>query len=205
MSTNYHLDELGIARDPSHPAHILPPPLPREARILDVGCGAGQTLIAAYPKQNSVGVDVDGEALAFGRTLTNRVQFVQARAEHLPFAPGQFDAAIARVSLAYTDLPRSIPELRRVLKRGGMLWLVLHPVSIPWSTARAGGPKAWIFFTYIAATSLLFHFVGKMFSFGGRYESFQTSRGMIRALGKHGFSNVTIAKGRHFVLTAVAT
>ena len=48
--TAYHLAELEIAADPGHPAH-LNPAIPPGARVLDLGCGAGQTLIATAPAQ----------------------------------------------------------------------------------------------------------------------------------------------------------
>lgn len=70
MSEQYHRGELKVALDPSHPAHILPPGLPRSHAVLDIGCGAGQTLIAAYPDRISYGVDVDVEALKLGGCAT---------------------------------------------------------------------------------------------------------------------------------------
>ena len=191
-----------MAQNPSHPAHILPPPLPARSRVLDVGCGAGQTLIAAYPEQFCVGVDVDSDALVLGRIWSNTIQFACAQAEALPFRNNEFDCVMARVSLAYTDLARSLPEIARVLKPSGLFWAVLHPAAIPLATARAGGIKAWVFFAYIACNSFLFHLLGRNFRFGNRCESFQTGGGMQRALRSHGFTNVEISHGRHFVVQA---
>src|SRR5262249_18921537 len=119
MSEAYHRGELAVALDPSHPSHILPPPLEARQLVLDVGCGAGQTLIAAYPDRVSFGLDIDRAALKLGRSLTDRVHFVCARAEALPWPDNSFDLVTARVSLAYTDIGRSLQEIRRVLKSGG--------------------------------------------------------------------------------------
>lgn len=48
MSVEYHRSELAIALDPSNHARAMPPILPtKHKRILDVGCGMGQTLLAA--------------------------------------------------------------------------------------------------------------------------------------------------------------
>jgi SAM-dependent methyltransferase len=201
-SRDYHFGELAIAQDPTHPSHILPPPLPAHASVLDVGCGAGQTLISAYPHNCCVGIDIDLEALQLGRGWNSSASFLCASAENVPLAPASFDAVIARVSLAYTDLSRSLPEIRRVLKPGGHLWIVLHPAAIPWHTARHGGPRAWLYFAYIAANSALFHLTGRMFRFFGRCESFQTSGGITRALRAAGFQRISIERSRHFVVTA---
>ena len=202
MSEDYHRGELKIALDPSHPAHILPPSLPRSRRVLDIGCGAGQTLIAAYPDRVSFGLDIDFDALKLGRSLTDRVCFVRGKAESLPWPKGQFDMVIARVSLAYTNIGASLKEIHRVLNKGGQLWMTLHPVSVPWRQAKSSDYKGWIFFAYIVANSVCFHLTRKQFPFRGRYESFQTEKGITQALIKNGFEGICISRGRHFLVTA---
>ncbi|MEP6715422.1 MAG: class I SAM-dependent methyltransferase [Terriglobia bacterium] len=202
MSENYHLRELAIALDASHSAHILPPPLPPSDRVLDIGCGAGQTLIAAYPDRISFGLDIDFDALKLGRSLAENVRFVRARAEALPWRDGEFDLVIARVSLAYTDIAASLLEVRRVLRDGGQLWMTLHPFAIPWKQAVSGNYKGWILFGYILMNSILFHFTQKQFSFRGKFESFQTDGGLTRALRRSGFEQISISRGRHYLVTA---
>jgi ubiquinone/menaquinone biosynthesis C-methylase UbiE len=157
MNEQYHNVELSIALDPTHPNHILPPPLPKSARVLDVGCGAGQTLIASYPDRLSFGTDVDLDSLRFGKALTKDIGFVNGRAEALPFKNQQFDLVIARVSLPYTNLALSLNEIRRVLRDNGEIWLRLHPFSIAWKQAQSRGYKSQIFFCYIVLNSLCFH------------------------------------------------
>ena len=115
---DYHLGELKIARDPAHPRHILPNIRPGEV-ALDVGCGAGQTLIVCCPGNRSYGMDIDLDALRFGRTLTSEVLFACASAESLPYPSGYFDVVVSRVTLLYTYLPASLAEIHRVLKPGG--------------------------------------------------------------------------------------
>ncbi len=202
MTEQYHREELEIALDPSHPAHILPPPLPRSWRVLDVGCGAGQTLTATYPDRVSFGLDHDRAALRLGRSWGGPVCFVCGKAEAMPWQNGQFDMVIARVSLAYTDISRSLKEIHRVLRNGGELWMTLHPFSIPWRRAKSSNYKDWLLFVYIVLNSALFHLTRKQFSFLGRYESFQTERGISRALSKTGFERISITRDRHFLVTA---
>jgi ubiquinone/menaquinone biosynthesis C-methylase UbiE len=202
MSERYHREELKIALDSGHPAHLLPPPLPPSSIVLDIGCGAGQTLAAAYSDRVSFGVDVDLDALRLGRSFTDQVRFVCGRAEALPLPSGRFDMVIARVSLAYTNIDTSLKEIRRVLKKGGRVWMTLHPFATTWSQAKAGNYKGWIFFGYIVLNSALFHLTGRQFSLLGKHESFQTDRGISRALRKNGFEDISIQRGRHFLVTA---
>jgi len=202
--SDYNLDELKIATDPAHPKHILPPRLPPSSRVLDIGCGAGQSLIAVYQDRVSFGVDIDLHALGLGRSLTDRIRFVNGRAEALPFKSGQFDLVFARVSLPYTNIPISLREIHRVLKKGGMVWLTLHPFAIPWRQVQTSNYRGKLFFAYIVLNSLCLHLFHWQFSFLGRHESFQTKRGIRRALEQNAFEDVSVTQGEHFLVTARA-
>jgi ubiquinone/menaquinone biosynthesis C-methylase UbiE len=199
---DYHLDELKIALDPANPGHILPPPLPAEAKVLDIGCGAGQSLIAAYPDRISFGIDVDIDALRLGSSLTDKVRFSGASADALPFRNAEFDLVFARVALPYTNIPASLREIQRVLKPNGRIWLVLHPLAIPLKQARMSNYKGKIYFVYVFLNGLALHLFQRQFSFRGKYESFQTDRGIRRALEQQGFADISISRGQHFVATA---
>jgi len=129
---------------------------------------------------------------------------VCGQAESLPYADAQFDMVIARVSLVYTDLTASLAEIRRVLKKGGTVWMVLHHISVPWALARSGNWKNRVFFAYIVVNSIFFHLTRKQFSFRGKYESFQTRGGISRALSKSGFRNISIDTTKGFVVAAEA-
>lgn len=201
-SESYHLEELRVARDPAHPGHWLPPPAPPGARILDIGCGAGQTLIAAYPDRLTFGLDRDWEALRLGRRWTSQVAFAAGAAEALPYKDAEFDLVVARVSLAYTDIRRTLAEIRRVLRPGGTAWMTLHPLSLCWNQARQGNWKGWIHFAYVVANGLCFHFFQRQFAWRGRQESFQTAGGIRRALERARFGEIRVERGRHFVATA---
>jgi ubiquinone/menaquinone biosynthesis C-methylase UbiE len=201
--SNFNLAELKIALDPNDPSHILPPALPPTARVLDVGCGSGQSLLAAYPDRVSFGVDIDFDALKLGTRLSKQTCLVNSTAEALPFHSGAFDFVLARVSLPYTNIPRSLHEIRRVLKADGELWLVLHSFAFTWQQAQKTNYKGKLFFVYIILNSLMFHFFQRQFSFLGRTtESFQTERAIRRALARHGFQDIRVSRTRHFVVTA---
>lgn len=47
-------------------------------------------------------------------------------AEHLPFGNGVFDLIVSQYGLEYSDLQRSVPELRRVLAPAGRIAMILH-------------------------------------------------------------------------------
>lgn len=215
--TDYHLAELRIASDPAHPAH-LNPPIPAGSRVLDVGCGAGQTLIAAADGSRAVGLDVDLPALALGRTLSSErrrderggrpeggIGLVCAAGEALPFRPGSFDQVVCRVALPYMHAPSALAESRRVLAPGGALWLTLHPFAVPWRALWRGGAKNALYQLYVVANGLLFHLTQRQLRLPNhRIESFQTRSAIRRALRTAGFEDVTLARGRHFVATARA-
>jgi len=203
-TTQYHLAELAIARDPSRPEHVAPPSLPPGHRVLDVGCGAGQTLITTYPDRLSVGLDIDFQALQLGRTLTDRILFTCGRAEALPYRAASFDAVIARGTLPYTNIPASLREIHRVLRTGGLFWMTLHPWSLCLKQARQGGLKRWGYFAYVVLNSALFAVFQWVAPWpGSGYESFQTAGGISRALRKIGFKEVSITRTRHFVVMAM--
>lgn len=208
----YHLDELRIARDSAAPGHLLPP-IPADCRaVLDIGCGAGQSLIASRLGDHVIacGVDPDVAALALGRTLAANIEFAAATGEQLPYADASFDLVFSRVALPYTDIPRALAEIARVLRPGGTIWLSLHPpVFALRAIARAlrgRHLKGALFAVYVLANGLLLHLLGQQmrWPFGRkrRYESVQTASGMRRALQRAGFDHVRVERGRFFVVTA---
>ncbi len=205
MSVQYHLDEFAIALNPGDPRHIAPPPAPIHHKILDIGCGAGQTLLGSYADRISFGIDIDADALRLGKTLSSRALLVQAAAERLPFRSGAFDRVIARVSLPYTDIRRSASEIRRVLKSGGRLWITLHAPSSALRGFRARNMAGRLYVLYVLLNGALLHLAGRTLPLGSRHESVQTNRGVMRLLARAGFENIAIdRKGGHFVVEASA-
>ena len=201
-TSQYHLAEVKIALDRSHPKHISPE-IPTGCRVLDIGCGAGQTLIATCRGRLSFGIDKDMAALQLGRTLTSEVAFACADAESLPFHACSFDMVISRVALPYTNIRHTLAEIRRVLKPGGQLWAVMHTFAVPWKAARRAGWKGRIFFAYVLCNSFLFRFTGRAFRFfRWGCESFQTQAGMSRALRAAGFVRIAVQARPYLVVTA---
>lgn len=208
---NYHLDELRIAKTAGHPQRILPPITKAHRKVLDIGCGAGQSLMATNfePGTTVIGVDVDKSALTLGRQLDKNISFVCARAECLPFQPERLDFVFSRVALPYMNVRETLFEIRRVLKRGGTLWLVLHPYSIVLkelvqSISHLKIKRAAVCL-YVFTNGTVLNLLGREFHLPFRkdyYESFQTIKGISRLLRKAGFEEIKAERNGFFVATA---
>lgn len=210
-SVAYHLEELSIANNLADPRRIMPSINGNQRRILDVGCGAGQTLIASHlaPDVIAIGIDLDFSALSHGRKLTRSIQFACAKGEAIPFQSECFDLVVSRVALPYMQIQKALAEMSRVLKANGNLWIVLHPYSralreLKECLARLD-LKGAIYRLYVLVNSLFVHFLGKQLPHPLHrdcYESCQTVRGIKRLLRQSGFVNIEIHWDSFFVVTA---
>jgi ubiquinone/menaquinone biosynthesis C-methylase UbiE len=207
----YHLNELRIATTAGHPKSILPPVTQADRRVLDIGCGAGQTLIATNfgPGTTVIGLDLDKSALSLGRQLDGRINFVCARAESLPIQGERLDLVFSRVALPYMHIHETLSEMRRVLKTDGRIWLVLHPYSMvlkeTLEALQGLKLKRAAVCLYVLANGLVLNSLGKEFHLPFRknyYESFQTIRGIRRLLRKVGFDDIRAERNGFFVATA---
>lgn len=207
----YHLRELEIARNPIDSRHVMPRIAEEDRLILDIGCGIGQTLSAYELGQGQlpIGMDMDFESLSYGKKQFHAISFVSGTAENLPFRSNSVDLVMSRVTLPYTNIPKSVKEINRVLKTNGKVWLVLHPfrkatkdLIISMMHLR---PKNIVFGFYVLLNGMALHFRGIQFAtpFGRRFESFQTKSAMARLLMLEGFTKINIRTDKHFVVTAI--
>jgi SAM-dependent methyltransferase len=111
-------------------------------RILDVGCGAGQTLRRLQPRAPATlcGVDRDLAVLTFGAHEASQegiaLSLACASGTALPYADKTFDLVISRVALNYMRQREAVGEMARVLKPGGIffcrverVWYDLHEIA----------------------------------------------------------------------------
>src|SRR3546814_665593 len=98
-------------------------------RILDIGCGSGQTSLelvgAVEPGGEVLGIDLSAPLLEVAQRRNSGHQglrFVQGDAQVFPFAPASFDAAFSRFGVMFfADPVAAFLNIRRGLKPGGRL------------------------------------------------------------------------------------
>src|SRR5690606_19942346 len=108
-------------------------PCGQKHRLLDVGCGAGATTLAAARKLGTgaqcVGLDVSEPMIAAARARAEReaapVRFVLADAQTYPFTPGGFDIIVSRFGVMFfEDFVTAFSNLRRATAGRGRLRLL---------------------------------------------------------------------------------
>ena len=117
-------------------------------RVLDVGCGAAQTLLQMEPDRpvDLVGVDTSLNSLAMGCQFAQfqnvPVTLAMATSYALPFRQGSFDLVLTRVALNYMHQRRALSEMVRVLRPGGFIFCrverIWHDLSliVRWRSTR---------------------------------------------------------------------
>ena len=128
-------------------------------RIVDVGCGSGQTSLAlgqAVGRSGAVaGLDISRPLLDLARRRAAKsgatnVSFAEADVQTHAFAPATFDAVFSRFGVMFfADPPAAFANIRRALKRGGRLAFVCWRtpaenifMTLPYTAAAAQLPPA---------------------------------------------------------------
>jgi ubiquinone/menaquinone biosynthesis C-methylase UbiE len=101
--------------------------------VLDLGCGCGRVLMwlaARFPEVKWNGSDTDSEAIQWCRSHIKNARFaVNEPLPPLPYADKTFDLiyGVSVFTHLSEDYQRAwIPELRRVLRSGGVLLITFH-------------------------------------------------------------------------------
>jgi ubiquinone/menaquinone biosynthesis C-methylase UbiE len=110
------------------------------ARVLDVGCGKGASLLQfmrlGFTPSNLVGVDLDEERIAQARAELPGIDFRMESADKLPFANESFDLVVESTMLGTLDskplLLGIASEMVRVTRKGG------HIMLTDWRYSREG-------------------------------------------------------------------
>jgi SAM-dependent methyltransferase len=111
--------------------------------LLDVGCGTGyfSRRFAREAGLQVSGVDPDAASLAYARTQSQPgEQFVEGRAEQLPFRDCSFDGAVSVTALCFIDEQRhALQEMLRVTRRRVVLGLLNRNSLLHRQVGRRGG------------------------------------------------------------------
>jgi SAM-dependent methyltransferase len=168
------------------------------ARILDVGCGAGQWPAAATEEgMAAIGIEPQVSERALRERDRYGYRFVRSRAEGLPFRDNCFVVGLLQLVLAYLDVELCLQEGARVLRENGRVHGVCYRpayyLSAAWNEAlrweatalrRAG---VLVYTLLHRATGLRRY----------RFETLQTPGQIRAALIRAGFGQVGSGLGGH--------
>ncbi len=94
--------------------------------VLEYGCGLGElTVVLARSGANVTTFDLSAESIEVARRraahngVAERITFVVANGEDLPFGDGRFDVAVGKAVLHHLEPTLAARELARVLRPGG--------------------------------------------------------------------------------------
>lgn len=120
-------------------------------RVLDIGCGPRGSLDWAAMVERGVGLDPLVTQYADLGIDDSAMEYVNGRAEDIPFPDGHFDIVTSFNSLDHVDdLEASVREIKRVTAPGGHFLLitdvnheptVTEPVSYGWDVVDAFSPE----------------------------------------------------------------
>lgn len=107
-------------------------------RAVDVGCGPGvltARLVERLGAEQVAAIDPSPPFVAAARERCPGVDVQLGKAEHLPYADGAFDVALANLVVHFmSDPPRGLAEMARVVGEGGVVGATV------WNHATAAGP-----------------------------------------------------------------
>jgi SAM-dependent methyltransferase len=98
--------------------------LPAGAAVLDVGCGAGASVVLLADEHGLRATGLDASAATVAQAVDTRpdLAFVAGRAERLPFDAAVFDAVLCECVLSTLPDPgAALAEAARVLRPGGIV------------------------------------------------------------------------------------
>lgn len=108
--------------------------LPRDARILEAGCGSGRLLrtLASLGFEHLVGLEISPQRLAHVRQRgPHSAELVCS--EQIPFAPDSFDAVVSAGVIEHVADPRDwLAQLACVVRPGGMISLTSDTYMWRW-------------------------------------------------------------------------
>lgn len=113
--------------------------------VLDIGCGAGQEMMP-FVANGAIGfgLDVAAEVGQVGRKkygeagYGSSVNFLRSSGDSLPFKDESFDVLICRGAIMFMKSADALAEFARVMKKGGVLFLMIQAPPYYWWKLRKG-------------------------------------------------------------------
>jgi ubiquinone/menaquinone biosynthesis C-methylase UbiE len=109
-------------------------------RIADIACGTGilsDRIERELHPEEICGVDMSDGMLNQARARSNRVKWLRAPAEQLPFDDGALDAVVTTSAFHFFDQPAALREFHRVLRSGGLVAVSALSTRQPMLQARS--------------------------------------------------------------------
>ncbi len=168
-------------------------------KVLDIGCGAGQEMLPFVERKKAfcIGIDIGEELGKVGNEVAKKfecekqVAFSRAKGEELPFGDESFDVVLCRIALPYMHNKRTIAEVARVLKPGGVFLLKTHSpmffVDLLKDRAKTLNPKQIAYPLICLISGTLHNLTGKQLTkgFWAGKQVFQTRRFLDREFAKY--------------------
>lgn len=134
--------------------------IPNKSKFLDVGCGAGYSLIKAQEELECLcfGVDPDPGGHGVGRynELDSELNIKKGVSENLPFEDESFDVVFCSHVLEHViDEQKSLEEIKRVLKPEGTLIIGMPTATMSWISFFT----EYLFTTHQRLFNLLFGYI----------------------------------------------
>src|SRR5262249_2278724 len=101
--------------------------IPKDKVVVDIGCGIGTlaSRIAGFSKE-VIGVDIAPERIDRAKALhnANNLKFYVSDAYNLPVQNKSVDVVVSFAVFHHLDLERMSLELKRVLRKGGIVFII---------------------------------------------------------------------------------